>query len=82
VAKSELPTELRELGNNIRRARTSLQLSQERLAELAEINPRTIRRIEAGEMNVLITTLARICVAMGCAWDDLVPSAWRKAAKH
>jgi transcriptional regulator with XRE-family HTH domain len=82
VAKSKLPIELRELGDNIRRMRTSLKLSQERLAELAEVNPRTLRRIEAGEINILVTTLARVCGALGCDWDNLVPSTWRKATKR
>jgi transcriptional regulator with XRE-family HTH domain len=53
-------------------------MSQERLAELADINARTLRRIEAGEINILITTVARIRDAMGCKWDDLVPPEWKR----
>ena len=66
MPKIKLPAELRKLGGNIRRIRTSLEMSQERLAELADINARTLQRIEAGEINILITTVARIRSALGC----------------
>jgi transcriptional regulator with XRE-family HTH domain len=78
VAKSKVPAELRELGGNIRRLRMSAGMTQERLAELVDINPRNIRRIEAGEINLLITTMARIRQALNCRWDDLVPRHWKK----
>ncbi|MGH7953287.1 MAG: helix-turn-helix transcriptional regulator [Limisphaerales bacterium] len=52
-------------------------MSQERLAELADINARTIRRIEAGEINASITTIARIRNALDCKWDDLAPPMWK-----
>jgi transcriptional regulator with XRE-family HTH domain len=35
-------------------------MSQEKLAQLAGINPRTVAKIEAGELNVKEDTLARI----------------------
>jgi transcriptional regulator with XRE-family HTH domain len=78
VAKTRLPTELKKLGDNIRRIRTSQKMTQERLAELASLNARTIRHIEAGEINILITTVARIRGALGCMWDDLMPPDWKR----
>ncbi|HEY5297599.1 MAG TPA: hypothetical protein VIK59_06720 [Verrucomicrobiae bacterium] len=45
---------------------------------LAALNARTIRHIEAGEMNILITTIARIRKALDCKWDDLVPNEWKR----
>jgi transcriptional regulator with XRE-family HTH domain len=42
-------------------------MSQEKLAQLAGINPRTVAKIEAGELNVKEDTLARINRAIGCA---------------
>ena len=78
MAKTRLPTELRKLGDNIRRLRTSMEMSQERLAELADINARTLRRIEAGEINASITAIARIRGALGCKWDDLSPAEWKQ----
>jgi DNA-binding XRE family transcriptional regulator len=35
-------------------------LTQGRLAELADLNIRTVQKIEAGELNVLITTAIRL----------------------
>ena len=78
MVKTQLPVELRKLGDNVRRIRTSQKMSQERLAELAALNARTIRHIEAGEINILITTVARIRGALGCTWDDLMPPDWKR----
>jgi transcriptional regulator with XRE-family HTH domain len=52
-------------------------MTQERLAEMADINDRSLRRIEAGEMNLLITTVARIRNALGCSWEEMMPREWR-----
>lgn len=72
-----MAADLSGLGGNIRRIRTSLGMTQERLAELADINARSVRRIEAGEINLLITTVARIRRALDCRWDELVPDSWK-----
>ena len=39
------------------------------LAELVEINSRTVQKIEAGRLNILITTLWRLQAALGCSWE-------------
>jgi hypothetical protein len=31
-----------------------------------------VQRIEAGEINILITTAKRIKTVFGCSWDDLM----------
>lgn len=49
------------------------EITQERLAEMADLNLRTIQKIEAGQINILITTLSRIQRSLGCAWKTLVP---------
>ena len=59
-------------GANIRRERTARGLTQERLAELADINPRTVQKIEAGTITILVTTLARLREALGCDWRKLL----------
>lgn len=64
---------LRKFGANVRRLRTERQLTQERLAELVDLNPRTLQKIEAGETNLLVTTVLRIQRALECEWDDLMP---------
>jgi len=40
-------------------------------ANIAQI--RTIQKIEAGAINVLITTALRIQKALGCPWSRLMP---------
>jgi len=50
------------------------QITQEKLAELADLNIRTVQKIESGELNVLITTLVRIQRGLECKWDRIIPS--------
>lgn len=64
--------QLKRLGANIRRQRTSRGITQERLAEAVQLNPRTVQKIEAGETNILVTTLMRIRKALKCSWDELL----------
>ncbi len=66
--------QLSVLGANIRRERMRLEWTQERLAELVELNVRSIQKIEAGEINVLATTLIRFQQALKCGWNKLLPS--------
>jgi len=77
VPKGKLPPQLKQLGANVRRIRNSIGMTQERLAELVDINIRNVQRIEAGEINLLITTVARIRRALGCSWNDMMPGDWR-----
>jgi len=69
---------LATLGAQIRRERVALKMTQERLAELVGVNPRTVQKIEAGKLNILVTTLARIQVALDCDWADLLGSRRRR----
>lgn len=48
-------------------------MTQERLAALVELNPRTVQKIEAGDVNILLTTILRIHKALGCEWSQLMP---------
>ncbi len=64
--------QLNSFGANIRRVRSSKGMTQERLAELANLNPRTVQKIEAGETNILITTLARLAKALDADADSLL----------
>ena len=47
-------------------------MTQEKLAERADLNIRTVQKIEAGNINILITTLQRIRQALGCEWNKLL----------
>lgn len=66
---------LRALGGNVRRLRLRSKLTQEGLAELVGVNPRTVQKIEAGRLNILATTLVRIQTALGCRWEELMRGA-------
>jgi transcriptional regulator with XRE-family HTH domain len=46
-------------------------LTQEQMAEKADVSRRHIQRIEAGEMNPSIDKVARFRQALDCTWDDL-----------
>ena len=70
--KTRIQTQLQEFGSNVRRHRNNVAMTQERLAELAELNVRTVQKIEAGETNVLVTTVARIAAALKCRPDQLI----------
>ncbi len=71
--KNEIATQISILGANIRRERTARKITQESLAELSDLNIRTVQKIEAGEVNILITTACRIQKAIGCTWERLMP---------
>ena len=70
--KRQISAQLKGFGANVRRERVAAGLTQERLAEKADLNIRTLQSIEAGEMNVLVTTAMRLQKAMGCDWNDLM----------
>ena len=47
-------------------------ITQEKLAELVDLNIRTVQKIEAGQTNILLTTAVRIQRALQCTWETLV----------
>ncbi|HEY6227707.1 MAG TPA: helix-turn-helix transcriptional regulator [Verrucomicrobiae bacterium] len=57
----------------MRRERNRRGITQERLAELADLSLRNIQRVEAGEINVLMTTVVRLRRALGCSAEKLIP---------
>jgi DNA-binding XRE family transcriptional regulator len=42
------------------------------VAEMVDLNIRSIQKIEADRMNVLVTTAMRIQKALKCAWKKLL----------
>lgn len=64
--------QLKTFGTNVRRERMAKKITQERLAEMVDLNIRTIQKIEAGDVNILLTTILRIRKALGCGWTDLL----------
>lgn len=74
---------LSALGANIQVARKEKGITQEQLAELIEVHPRIVQKMEAGELNPKTTTIIRIQAYLGCSWDQLMPKtrATKRAVK-
>jgi len=67
----EIRRELMRFGSDLRRLRVRAGLTQERLAELANLNTRTVQEIEAGDINILLTAVVRLRKALRCSSADL-----------
>jgi len=63
--ESTFPTMQRILAAQVRRLRAERQMTQERLAEAAEIDVRHVQRIEAGQANPQLDTLCMLANALG-----------------
>jgi len=61
------------VGDSIRKTRESKGLLQRELAAAAGLPLRTIGRIERGEVDVRLSTLAKIAVALGVPLKELMP---------
>ena len=59
-------------GVNLRRERMRRKITQEKLAEMVDLNIRTVQKIEAGDVNILLTTVQRLRKALGCEWNVLL----------
>ncbi|WP_435416838.1 helix-turn-helix transcriptional regulator [Parerythrobacter aurantius] len=66
---------LKLLGGAIRRARSECQMSQEALADLAEIDRSHMGRIERGERNITILNLRKISSALDVSMAELLSAA-------
>jgi transcriptional regulator with XRE-family HTH domain len=65
---------LAAFGANIRRERCAKGFTQEQLAERAKISTRNLQKVEAGQLNILATTVMRIQLALHCPYSRLFPS--------
>ena len=64
---------LRVIGRRVSMMRREASLSQEQLAEMAEVHPTYVSRIERGVVNPSILVLQRIAKAAGGSLRDLIP---------
>lgn len=62
------------LGEAIRRVRLSKDISQEKLALLAEVDRSYVGRVERGDNNVAVLTLARLAGALRVLWIFPLPN--------
>ena len=60
-----------KFGRNMHRLRMAARLTQEQLAEKADIRRRYLQQIEAGEMNPTINVATRLGKALRCSWNRL-----------
>jgi len=65
---------LKAVGRTVRSLRESQGLSQEALAERAEVHDRTIGKIERGELNFSVKILLRLSQALKCSPNDILRS--------
>jgi len=71
-ASKETRLALKKFSSDLRRERTASGMTQEQLAELADLNILTVQKIEAGTLNILLTTLIRLRNALDCPWHKLL----------
>lgn len=60
---------------NMRRIRREKQLTQEKVAEAADLHPNYISSVERGERNISICNIARIAAALEVGMEALVAGA-------
>jgi len=70
--KQDKANHLVRLEEAVRARRTEMGLSQEALADYAEIDRSHMGKIERGERNVTILNVIRIATAMNCAPSELL----------
>jgi len=68
---SKQAAQLKACDANLRRERVRQSMTQERLAEIVALHPRTVQKIERGRTNILITTAIRLQRALPCRWENL-----------
>ncbi|MFM0284619.1 helix-turn-helix transcriptional regulator [Paraburkholderia sediminicola] len=73
--RSDTEAHLREVGRSIRARRLELDISQEALANLANIDRSHMGKIERGERNVTVLNLLKIANALACRPSDLLAAA-------
>ena len=57
---------------NMRRIRHEKKLTQEKVAEVADLHPNYVSSVERGERNISICNIAKIALALGVGMEALV----------
>lgn len=61
------------VGGNIKAARNKKKLTQENLAEMIDMDARSVVAIESGQRNPTLRTIFKICRALGVKSSELLP---------
>lgn len=64
---------LSRFGARLREVRTRKKISQERLAELADLHRTYVSLIERGERNITLRTLEKLALALSVEMTELMP---------
>lgn len=59
-------------GRNLARLRSARQLTQEQLAEGADVHPRYVQKLEGGTAHPSLMVLRKLQRTLGCEWNDLL----------
>jgi len=59
-------------GELLRSKRLALELSQEKLADLADLHFTYVSSVERGERNISLENIGKLAKALGCKISDLV----------
>ena len=62
----------RTFGQNVYRLRNAAKLTQEQLAEKADISRRYVQLIEASSYVPTVAVASRLRAALGVSWDELM----------
>ena len=62
-----------DFGRKIRQMRHDLGLSQEKLAELADLHHNYVGSVERGERNIALENILALAKALKCSPKDLMP---------
>ncbi len=57
----------------VRMRRYEIEMTQEDLAEKAELHPTYVGSVERGERNIALKNIIAIAKALGCSLKDLMP---------
>ena len=61
-----------QIGEQVRIAREQAKLTQEVLAEKIEVSPQYISDLERGVVGIALSTLKKLCCALGVASDQIL----------
>lgn len=61
-----------QIGEKIKAAREHAKMTQEQLAEYIDVSPQYISDLERGVVGVSISTLKRLCIALGVSSDQIL----------
>ena len=75
VATEGSTKSLSVFGKNLSRLRSEKNLTQERLAEMADIHPRYLQKLESGRAHPSLIVLSRMRAALKCEWNELLRGA-------